>query len=269
MHVVEGQLRGVLGVLADLLEVAAALEALHAALEDEQRDPAVALGRVRLHGRDHEVRVDAVGDEGLGAVDDVVAVLAAGGRGHPREVRADARLGHRDRGDQLAGDDAWKPALALLRGAVAQEVGQADVVVERDPETEAGDALALALFADHHVQPEVLGARAAVGLGDGHREEAAAPGRRVQLARDDALALPVHVVRDHLPLEERAEARPEVFVKVLVERASHGAGPYTGSGSARKSGLASSSCTSRIRRSAKPPSHQQRYSSQSRLKRSS
>ena len=38
-------------VLADLLEVAPALEALHAALDDEQADAAVALGGVGLHGR--------------------------------------------------------------------------------------------------------------------------------------------------------------------------------------------------------------------------
>ena len=36
MHVGEEQLGGVLGVQADLLEVAAALEAVHAPLEDEQ-----------------------------------------------------------------------------------------------------------------------------------------------------------------------------------------------------------------------------------------
>ncbi len=46
-HVGEGQLGGVLGVLADLLEVAPALEALHAALDHDQADAAVALGRDR------------------------------------------------------------------------------------------------------------------------------------------------------------------------------------------------------------------------------
>ncbi len=39
----ERQLGGVLGVLADLLQVAPTLEALGAALEDEQRDVAVAV----------------------------------------------------------------------------------------------------------------------------------------------------------------------------------------------------------------------------------
>ena len=76
-----------------------------------------------------------------------------------------------------------QPALALLLGAVGQEVGQADVVVERDAEAEAADAGALALLADHEVQAEVLGAGAAVGLRHGHAEEAAAAGRGEDLAR--------------------------------------------------------------------------------------
>ena len=75
-------------------------------------------------------------------------------------------------------------------GAVAQEVGQADVVVQRDAEAEAAHARELGLLADHQVQAEVIGARTAVGLGYGHRQEAPAPGEREDLARDDAGPLP-------------------------------------------------------------------------------
>ena len=46
------------------------------------------------------------------------------------------------------------------------------------------------LFADHEVEAEVLRARAAVALGHGHAEEAAAPGRREDLARHDARRAP-------------------------------------------------------------------------------
>ena len=69
--------------------------------------------------------------------------------------------------------------------AVAQEVRQADVVVQRDPQAEAADAGALGLLADHQVEAEVLRAGAAVALGHGHAEEAAAAGQREHLARDD------------------------------------------------------------------------------------
>jgi hypothetical protein len=77
LDVVEEQLGGVLRVLADLLEVAPALETGHAALEHEQADAAMALRRVGLDGDDHEVGVDSVGYEGLGAVEEVVTVVRA------------------------------------------------------------------------------------------------------------------------------------------------------------------------------------------------
>ena len=132
---------------AELVEVAAALEALHPALDHDEAEAAVGLARVGPHRGDDEVGVDAVGDERLGAVDDVVVAVALRAGGDPGEIRAGARLGHRHRGDELAGGDPGQPALALLLVAVAQEVGQADVVVQRDAEPEAADACSLALLA--------------------------------------------------------------------------------------------------------------------------
>ncbi len=179
---------------------------------------------IGLDGGDDEVGVDAVGDERLGAVDDVVLAVTAGAGGHRGEVRADTRLGHRERRDQLAGGDPGQPALALLLGAVAEEVGQADVVVQGDAEADAADARALGLFADDEVQPEVLGPGAAVALRHGHPEEAAVAGAREHLAGDDARALPLAVaavLTDDLALQERAKARAEVFVEVLEQVASH------------------------------------------------
>ncbi len=165
--------------------------------------------------------------------------------------------------------------------AVAQEVGQADVVVQGDPEAEAADAGALGLLADDQVEAEVLRAGAAVALRYRHAEEAAAAGQREDLARHDPGALPLPVaslIADHLALEERVKARPEVFVYVLEQRAPHIAGTLpsragrppvaaqaairsrcsSGSGAdggfSRYPGFASSSCTSWIRRSRKPAS---------------
>ena len=48
-------------------------------------------GRVGLDRGDHEVGVDAVGDEGLRAVDDVVVAVADRGRGHRRRGRSRCR----------------------------------------------------------------------------------------------------------------------------------------------------------------------------------
>ena len=72
--VVEEELGRVVGVLATLVDLVAALEALHAALDDDHRE---ALVRViaGAHGRHDLVGVDAVADEGLGAVDDVVVAV--------------------------------------------------------------------------------------------------------------------------------------------------------------------------------------------------
>ena len=54
----EGQLGGVLRVEPDLVQVAAALEALHAALDDEQREALGALVGVGARHDDHEVGVE-------------------------------------------------------------------------------------------------------------------------------------------------------------------------------------------------------------------
>ena len=162
--------------------------------------------------------------------------VASGGRGHRGEVRADSRLGHRERGDQLAGGDPAQPALALALVAVAQEVGETDVVVQRDAQPEAADAGALALFADHEVQAEVLRARAAVRFGHRHAEEAPLAGEGEDLAGHDARALPFAVaslLAEHLALQKSAKARAEVFVDILEQAAPHAAPDTTDAGSSR------------------------------------
>ena len=97
----EEQLRGVLGMEADLLEVPAPFEPFGAALDHEQTHALMPFRRVGLAGEDDEIRVDAIGDEGLGSVDDVMVTVAYGGSGHRGEIRSDPRLGHGDGGDQF------------------------------------------------------------------------------------------------------------------------------------------------------------------------
>ena len=92
--------------------------------------------------------------------------------------------------------------------------------MERQAETHAADTRKLALLADHEVEAEVIRAGAAVALGDGHAQKTARAGARVELARDDPLALPLRVaslLADDLAREERAKARAEVFVEVLEQ----------------------------------------------------
>ena len=143
---------------------------------------------------DDEVGVDAVRDERLGAVDDVLVAVAHGGGGDPGEVGSCAGFGHRDGGDQFARGDAGHPAFGLLVGAVLDEVRGADVVVEGEAEPGATDARCVELLTDDGVEPEVVGAATAVLFGDGHAEESVLARRGEQLTRRDAGSLPLEVV---------------------------------------------------------------------------
>ena len=151
-------------VQAELVQVAAALEAGHAALEDQQRHALVPV-LAGAHRGDHQVGVDAVGDEGLAAVDDVVVAVALRARADAGQVGAGAGLGHRDRGDQLAGRDAGQPALLLLvgrrsSGSTAGRCRCAGVM----PEPGAADAGQRDLLVQDLVEPEVVDPAAAVLL---------------------------------------------------------------------------------------------------------
>src|SRR5690606_30207534 len=130
--VVEEQLGGVLRVHADLVQVAAALEALHAALHDQEADALGPGGRAGLGDDDDEVGEDAVGDEGLRAVQYGVVALPDRGGLDALQVGAGGGLGHRDRGDDLAGAVPGEPAGLLLVGAELPQVAAVDVVVHRE-----------------------------------------------------------------------------------------------------------------------------------------
>ena len=115
--VLEHQLGRVDALVAELLELAADREA-RALLGDEQAHAAVARlrRRVGLHQQREALAVDAVGDPGLGAVDDVaVAVVAARDRADRLQIGAAIGLGQREAAAQLAGREARQvmPASAL------------------------------------------------------------------------------------------------------------------------------------------------------------
>jgi len=110
----ERQLCGVLSIEADLVEFAAALEALHAPLDDQQREARRALARVSAGDHDHQVGIDPVGDEGLCAVEDVVVTLFHGAGLDALQVASRAGLGHCDRGDDLPVAELRQPACLLL-----------------------------------------------------------------------------------------------------------------------------------------------------------
>ena len=217
LHVGEGQLGGVLGLQADLVEVAAALEALHAALDDQQREALRALVGVGARDDDHQVGVDAVGDEGLRAVEHpVVALLDRAGL-DALQVAAGAGLRHRDRRDEFAGAEPRQPALLLLLGGQPQQVRRDDVVLQR--EAEAAVAARGGLLGDDHVVAEVGVAAAAVLLRHRHAEKALLAGLQPDAAVDDLVLLPLLVERRDVALEERAVGLAEQLVFGLEEGA--------------------------------------------------
>jgi len=103
------------------------------ARDDEARDPAVAGLLVGLGVDRVPVRVLAVRDEALGAVDHPLVALAHGGRFHARHVRAGVRLGQAERGEQRGlGQTADVIRLELLDDAAVQVAQPRSAVLGRE-----------------------------------------------------------------------------------------------------------------------------------------
>ncbi len=109
----------------------------------------------------------------------------------------------------------------LLVGAVLEEVGHADVVVQREAEARAGDAGVAHLLHHDLVEAEVVDAEAAERLGHSHREHALVRRLREQLTRDEAVLLPLLVVGDDLLREEAPHGLAIVLVLGLEDGSLH------------------------------------------------
>ena len=183
--------------------------------------------RVGLDRGDHQVGVDPVGDEGLGAVDDVVVAVAAG-----RWCVIDARsepmpgLGHGDGGDQLAGDDAGQPALLLLLGAVGEEVGQADVVVQGDAQPGAAASGAQDSSASTALNRKSATPPPPYSSGTSMPRKPGRPAVVNSSRGHDPRGVPLVEVRHDLLVQEGADGLPERLVVGVVERAAHAASSY-------------------------------------------
>ncbi len=187
----------------------------HAALDHEQADPLVAGVGVGAAHHDDEVAHDPVGDERLGAVEHVVVALVDRARADALQVGAGAGLGHRDRGDQVAADQAGQPALLLLGGPQRADVGDDDVGVDREAEPARADLRDL--LGDDHAVAEVLDAGAAVLLVDVEAQQALVAGLLPDLAGDLTVLLPLVVEGDDLALHEGTHGGAEVLVLLLVD----------------------------------------------------
>ena len=201
-HVGERELGGVLGVHADLVEVAAALEAGHPPLHHQQADPLMPGGRIGPGGDDHQVAHLPVGDEGLAAVEQVVIAVADGGGADPLQVAARPGLGHGDRGDELAGAVPRQPPLALLGGGQAAEVVAVDVVVHGEPRP--GGAGHRQFLVEDQVVAVVRVAAATVLLVDLDPEQPGPAGGEPDVPGHHPVPLPLLVVGGDLTGDEGA-----------------------------------------------------------------
>lgn len=226
LDVDERQLGGVGGLQAELVELAADGVALGLGVHGEEGDAVAAVLGGRRGGAgadDHAVGVHAAGDEGLGAVEDVVgAVLAQLGGGlHAREVGTGARLRHRDGPHLLAGDELRQEPLLLLVGGEHLEVRQGEQHVHAGAtELDAGTS---GLLVQHGLELVALQARAAELLGHVDAEDAQLTELVVEVAGRLARREPLVVHRYDLGLDEGADGLPERLVILVEHRTAHAA----------------------------------------------
>ena len=142
-------------------------------LDEEEVDGLMGVLRRRVAGGQHqEVAVDPVADKGLLAVDDEFVALLDGRGPDGGQVASRVRLGHGDRGDDVAGDAAGQVLVLLLLGREGGDVGDDDVAVERGGEAEEFVLIISSVTGD---RVEEIGAQAAVRLGDAHGRGSPAP----------------------------------------------------------------------------------------------
>ena len=143
------------------------------------------------------------------------------GGGHPGQIRTHPRLGHRDRGDQLAGSDPRQPPAALLAGGQVQEIRLADVVVQDQTETRAGDSGMHDLLSEYRIEPEIRHSAAAELLRDRHSEKPSRARGGEQLSGHDSLGFPGFQMGRHLLGQKCPNALPESLMISIEQLAAH------------------------------------------------
>jgi hypothetical protein len=116
--------------------------------------------------------VDAVGDEGLGAVDDPVVTVTDGPRRDGLQIRTGIGFGHGDGADHVSRGQTREVLLLLGLRAQCHEIAGHDAVGHAPPAGDRTDAAAGDLFGSDHLEAEVRDSAAAEFLGDGQADDA-------------------------------------------------------------------------------------------------
>src|SRR5215475_5954471 len=229
-QVLEGQRRRLGGVVPGLPELPRHVKARRPGVDHERADAGAALRPVGVRGDEAVVGDVAVGDEHLGAVDDVVVAVPLGGGPDGGGVGSRVRLGESPAAELLAAQRRHQELALLLLGPEAQQrnASQPDMREERGREA-AVDACDLLdqQAAHHHVA-----AAAAVLLGIADAEITEASELAEQVERKGLGALELLDARPERALGEAADGGAKRLLFLVQGEAEHAEssarGPYQG-----------------------------------------
>ena len=208
-HVLEKQFRRVLRLHPDLFQTLTLGEARCIGFNQEQTGAFGARLGVGFRHYNDQIGQKSVGDKRFRAVDHILVTVQHGGCFHPLQVRACARLGHRDRGHHLARHQ-FRQVLELQRfAAVMQDVRRNDVRVQG--KTNAGQTQPTDLL-DHHGAVKEVSRHAAIFLGQVRAQHPLLPRLVPERTVDVALFFPLSMKRHGLLFEKFTHAATEKFV---------------------------------------------------------
>ena len=223
----EKQFGRILAVQSHLVEGTALLEAGGPVFDQVERDGLVGIFFMGIFGRhDGQVAEDAVGDEGLHAIDHQLPPIFFGRGRHAAQVAAGARLAHGHRGNDVAGGASRKIGLLLGVIAVGHDVRHHDVAVQRCPQPAV---VGTRDFLDADDRKPEIPAQPAVGRGQGRAEKAFPPHFPPHLPGDPLIGFPSVDMGHHFPVHEGAQPLPEIMVGFGVVQDVHGR-PFLKSG---------------------------------------
>ena len=223
-HVGEEEFRGVAGVLADFVEVAAFAVAGQRGVDQEQADATGAGLGVGFGSDDDHVGVLAVGDEGFGAVEDVVVPVFHRAGADGLEVAAGAGFGHGDGAHGFAGDHFRQPVLALFFVADMAKVRGDDVGVHHDVGGQGAEAHAGHFFAHDDGVQEGRAAAAPV-FRYVHTQHAGVAQGVPEFPGYDAGVFPFFIVGRYFGFQGLDDGLPEHVEFFFINSAGHGCLP--------------------------------------------
>ena len=174
-----------------------------AAVDDKERDAADAGVGVGLHGEGDEVARRAVGDERLGAVDNILVAVPARRGAQRADVGARVGLGDGEGAHEAAGHRRREVAALEVVGAPAEDVLGGHELLHRDRRAKTAEQRARQLLEEHDRKKQVAAGAAVLGRREDAEEPQLAEARE-HVTRDPAQLLPGVGVWCDLGLEEAA-----------------------------------------------------------------